>query len=409
MNGKIIFRIALFAALAYSPSAVFATSAWARKYKTSCYTCHSAFPRLNYYGERFLRNGYQDPDNEKPDGDTLKKKAINAKTFLSSVDDFFGVRLSVTPLRLKGDSLTVKGKKTDQLTMGNPDWLQLFFAGSIAKNISIFIEMEQESGKSLFNWYHLGFHNLGGSSAVNFHVGNISPRDYGGYSNRLRILPPVKAEVYAVKSANGKGEDSVDLSSARPGIQYYGYQGPVVWWLGAGPGSTPADPNDELHYWGGLRFEVTEARGSKWVGSNVSIWHYQGTDTKDIATFPTYNDFQRNSVEFNLRRGAFDLQAGYAQGKDDNWKLGATPTANDFDGISLVTAYMVTDKDGLPKIYPALQYDIVNSDDTSIETEKLTPSLTFFPRENVRPSLHLTFNLDDSSKYDYQFNIRVMF
>jgi len=50
-----------------------ATSQWARKYKTSCSTCHNAFPRLNYYGERFMLNGYQDPDAESPDGGVLAK------------------------------------------------------------------------------------------------------------------------------------------------------------------------------------------------------------------------------------------------------------------------------------------------------------------------------------------------
>ena len=36
--------------------------AFARKYKTSCQTCHVAFPKLNAFGEAFRRNGYQFPD-----------------------------------------------------------------------------------------------------------------------------------------------------------------------------------------------------------------------------------------------------------------------------------------------------------------------------------------------------------
>src|SRR3972149_6494809 len=37
---------------------------FARKYKTSCQTCHVAFPRLNAFGEAFRRNGYQFPQND---------------------------------------------------------------------------------------------------------------------------------------------------------------------------------------------------------------------------------------------------------------------------------------------------------------------------------------------------------
>ncbi|HLY74887.1 MAG TPA: hypothetical protein VKU80_12280, partial [Planctomycetota bacterium] len=36
---------------------------WARKYKTSCVTCHEAFPSLNPVGEAFRLNGYRFPDD----------------------------------------------------------------------------------------------------------------------------------------------------------------------------------------------------------------------------------------------------------------------------------------------------------------------------------------------------------
>ena len=34
---------------------------FSRKYKTSCSTCHTAFPKLNPFGDAFRRNGYQIP------------------------------------------------------------------------------------------------------------------------------------------------------------------------------------------------------------------------------------------------------------------------------------------------------------------------------------------------------------
>ena len=48
---------------------LFATAQWSRKYKTPCTTCHTVFPRLNWYGEQFKWNGYQDPDQDEADGD----------------------------------------------------------------------------------------------------------------------------------------------------------------------------------------------------------------------------------------------------------------------------------------------------------------------------------------------------
>jgi hypothetical protein len=34
-----------------------AVPAFARKYKTSCVTCHTIFPKLTPFGEQFRRNG----------------------------------------------------------------------------------------------------------------------------------------------------------------------------------------------------------------------------------------------------------------------------------------------------------------------------------------------------------------
>ena len=41
-----------------------ALPAFARKYQTSCVTCHESFPRLNGIGEAFRLNGYKFQDDE---------------------------------------------------------------------------------------------------------------------------------------------------------------------------------------------------------------------------------------------------------------------------------------------------------------------------------------------------------
>ena len=37
---------------------------FARKYHTSCITCHTVYPKLNDVGEAYRRNGYQFPSDE---------------------------------------------------------------------------------------------------------------------------------------------------------------------------------------------------------------------------------------------------------------------------------------------------------------------------------------------------------
>ncbi len=65
-----------------------AIPAFARKYGTSCLTCHSVYPRLTPFGEAFRRNGYRfpgvDSDYVKQDTVALGQEA-NKKTFPNSV------------------------------------------------------------------------------------------------------------------------------------------------------------------------------------------------------------------------------------------------------------------------------------------------------------------------------------
>lgn len=54
--------LALAAAIVIAiPSVAHAIPAFARRYETSCTTCHTVFPRLNPFGEAFRRNAYRFP------------------------------------------------------------------------------------------------------------------------------------------------------------------------------------------------------------------------------------------------------------------------------------------------------------------------------------------------------------
>src|SRR5215472_5334799 len=69
-----------------------AVPSFARKYQTSCLTCHTVFPVLNPFGEAFRRNGYRFPSQGgSVDSDAIKANMIPMgqeeyeKTFPDSV------------------------------------------------------------------------------------------------------------------------------------------------------------------------------------------------------------------------------------------------------------------------------------------------------------------------------------
>jgi hypothetical protein len=61
MRFLILLLTALEVSFVVPTTPSYAIPAFARKYKTSCATCHTGFPKLNAFGEAYRRNGYQFP------------------------------------------------------------------------------------------------------------------------------------------------------------------------------------------------------------------------------------------------------------------------------------------------------------------------------------------------------------
>lgn len=54
-----------------------AVPSFARKYQTSCLTCHTVYPVLNPFGEAFRRNGYRFPSQKNSvDSDSVKSSMV---------------------------------------------------------------------------------------------------------------------------------------------------------------------------------------------------------------------------------------------------------------------------------------------------------------------------------------------
>jgi hypothetical protein len=61
-----------------------AVPSFARKYQTSCLTCHTVYPVLNPFGEAFRRNGYRFPSQ----GGSVDSDAIKANTIAMGQDEY---------------------------------------------------------------------------------------------------------------------------------------------------------------------------------------------------------------------------------------------------------------------------------------------------------------------------------
>ena len=127
-----------------------AVPAFARKYQTSCYTCHSGFPNRNAFGEAFKNNGYRWPggeDEEKSKQEQTKmgsdgwKKTFPESPWPSDIPGFAPFALYITgPLVNYSDQVKDKNnvEKTKQaLNWNGPDDARILFGGTIGENIGI--------------------------------------------------------------------------------------------------------------------------------------------------------------------------------------------------------------------------------------------------------------------------------
>lgn len=400
-----VTNLALAVAVLLPSLDAFSVSQWTRKYKTNCQTCHTQFPRLNYYGEKFMRNGYQDPDADEADGGTLGKKTYG-NVDIGRLEDIFGVRINFSPISYESKGLEFNGKKKGKFSVGDPTWIQFFTAGTITKNISFFDEFEvSATDKEVHHgWFKLGFHNIANSNGlVNIQVGKISPSDFTAYSNRLRILPEYTGKVDKITTSEGKGEEPSSTTGGQFAAQYYGYKGPMTWALGVGNGSTGSkdskNKNEDLNSWVALRYFTPE--DNAFEGSALSFLYYMGTDSKDTKTQQIKNKFVRLQPAFNIRFMDFDVMLQYQMTEEDNYALSATAKKEKYNGYGLIVSYLWDSW-----IHLAAQYDKVNYDSSDIDKQKGVETAVghvgFLVKENV--NLILTHEQEMKKKGDDQNN-----
>ena len=73
----LVYLATTLTALLAGAERAFAVPSFARKYKTSCLTCHTVYPMLNSFGEAFRRNGYRFPSQDgSMDSDNIKEEQL---------------------------------------------------------------------------------------------------------------------------------------------------------------------------------------------------------------------------------------------------------------------------------------------------------------------------------------------
>ena len=183
-------------ALLFSVPEAHGVPTFARRYSTSCATCHQAYPRLNGIGDSFRLMGYRFPDDERYRkaqpvelGDEAYKRLWPKALWPSHIPSSSPISL-ITRFMFEAD---LNGSRQAATTFLLPEEIELVWAGNVGDNISFYGDIiylqkdfggkDPESWATLKGWLQLQS-LFGRDHLFNFRVGTVGTQTMGLFTAR---------------------------------------------------------------------------------------------------------------------------------------------------------------------------------------------------------------------------------
>jgi hypothetical protein len=240
---------------------------FARKYQTSCQTCHSMFPKLNAFGEAFRLRGYRMPGQTE---DMVKEKPVSlgapAYKRLWPEAIWPGEISSAVPLavNMKLADLNISSLNDDgSVTSIHNDFqfpqeVNLFGAGTLGDHVSYlgevtFAENPDSSVSVELEHAHMGFDSpFGPEDLFHFRIGKFAPNIVDGFQEMWLSTDAGIDSLFAynpigLHGGTGLAGDATPTPIALPalvqGVEGYGIIAHRALWVagmanGIGPSAT---------------------------------------------------------------------------------------------------------------------------------------------------------------------------
>ncbi len=417
LRARVTFLAVVCLALSV-PGAANAIPAFARKYETSCLTCHTVYPKLTPFGEAFRRNGYRFPG---VDSDYVKQGTValgqeaNKKTFPNSVWPGSLPISAPIAIGVNGQALAYPQKKATTPRENNDVRFSLddlvkeghLWAGaSLDDSITVWAELTLGGGAADVEHAQLLLNDLvGPRHAVNLVVGRGFPTltSFGPHSS---YLGDSLITVAPITGMYGLSADSFTLVDNYNGAELTGVFGGRFDWsagVAAGKNSFGGRANSENAYahvgykLGGMRLDGEGSKGpanalKPWAEDAVTVdgfgYHSHevlgGTDTSlTTAAGDTSRTFgaavrgQLGSAELNL--------GAYFQRHEHGAPTPAELTSVRADVQWAELSYVV-----FPWMVPAVRVERIGLRPTgapNVADVHLMPGIAFLIRANVKAVL----------------------
>ena len=363
----VVLAMAMLLAAASPASAI---PAFARKYATSCQTCHIAYPKLNNFGETFRLLGYHMPgetEEQIKEAPTSLGAEAYKRVWPNAV--WPGAIPSHVPVAVVSQFLVQSDPETDY-DFVFPSEVALVAAGTAGENISFFgeigFEQEVEDGvrESSASVEHMDFRfirPIHDSLAFNVKIGAFQPELVSTFDHARRLTVANYDSMFGVQTlavggaaevggGHHGGGGGIALPAIARGFEGYGVVAHRFLWTagivnGLEPGQDSFDANERKDFYGRVAY--------KWGGL--------APDGSNADTFATSD---KNWRETSFRLGAF-AYVGDASGvlvpvsaHDEAGGHGAEPAA---EHGALTSPALFLPHEGEPEPAPAF---LENTDST---------------------------------------------
>jgi hypothetical protein len=424
-----------------------AVPVFARKYQTSCQTCHIAFPKLNAFGEAFRLNGYRMPAEtedlvkETPVslGSEAYKKTWPEMVYPSTIPGHVPVAINVKMADVYSSSFDGTDRSITRNDFQFPQEVNLFTAGTLGDNFGFLGELtfEKDAGVSIERAQFTANSVCGPEHAVNFKVGMFAPDLADGFQEMWLMTNNGVDTTFAynpigVNGGTGLAEEGggISIPANVQAIEFYGvawhrffYTVGITNGLGAVPATTSTDPHSAKDWYarfdykfGGMGLDG-DTTGKNLPPENwrensvrVGLFGYRGSgdDVSFDVTDPLGNPFgviDRRYDRMGLYVSWFwrDLNVfgAYVHGKDAETVTDQTTLAENridpgYDSWFVQADYVIK-----PPFQVSLRYeDLKPGDPTATSIRFANANFTYLMRANIKLMLEYQRDLEQSKNYN---------
>ncbi len=396
MTKKILSLLVLAATVAtfLIPANASAIPAFARRYKMSCTTCHTPFPRLKAYGNEFAANGFMIPEEEKD------------RDYVIAGDDMLRLNRDF-PIAVRFDAFATMFENEDgdvATDLQSPFGLKMLSGGPLAKDIGYYFYffMSERGEVAGIEDAYIHFNNLGGAP-LDIMVGQFQTCD--PLMKRELRLTYEDYKIYKTRI----GLSNNNLAYDRGMIITYDVEKTGTSLVGMLLNGNGKDATVDGHF-DSDKFKNFFLRAGQDFGEylHVGYFGYYGDElgfnpdldgnplTHDVgAVF--HNRLLYHGPDIKAGNGTFDLSFQYLKRRDTNPNFVSNAVDVETDGI--VAELVISPHQDRSRHYITLLYNKIDSDWDAYDYETYTLGVTRLARRNLRLTLEYTYdNVQETSR-----------